>query len=214
MTAACLPKLAMLGGWCMYIDKTMKCPECLQQIHGGAPECPQCGMTLERLRPLYARVPLAVNELLDIGGVFGIEAKKEVQAAVLKLRKKFPLTEIAVASVNLRDGQTLQSFGFFLLNAGRFSAPDVQTQEGNRALLVFDVQQKTCCLFFGYRMDAHVREMETFNVLTPGHPYLIESEYLLGTEAILKSLGRYLVTLSRRSRAAAKKAGLTERSTQ
>lgn len=186
----------------------MKCPECLQQIHGGAPECPHCGMTLERLRPLYAGIPLQVNELLDVGGVFGIQAKQQIRKAVKKLRKKFPHTGIAVASVHLRDGQTLESFGFFLLNDGTFSdAPE----EGNRVLLVYDVTHKKCCLFFGYCMDAYVKEMETLNVLAAGHPYLLESNYVDATEAILKSLSRYLVTLSRRSRAAAKKAAKAER---
>lgn len=171
----------------------MKCPECLQRIHAHAEECPHCGMTLGRLSPSYDGIKQEINDgVHDVAGVLSLEMRKQMKAAVLACEKQFVGLTIAVSFVALRDGQTLQAYGFWLLNTGKFFRGNVEHSEledgRGRVVLVLDVENKQVGLSYGYYFDGFVREKESFDVLSAGHANLLEGEMVLGCEQILVAL--------------------------
>ncbi|MGJ8657398.1 MAG: heavy metal-binding domain-containing protein [Akkermansiaceae bacterium] len=188
----------------------MKCPECLQKIHDHAEECPHCGMTLERLHPLYHGIDLAVNDgVHDVAGVLRTETRKQLRAAVKVCEKQFVGLSVAVSFVALRDGQTVESYGFWLMNHGEFHRGRIwqsELEDGRgRVILVVDVEGKRVGLSYGYYFDGCIRERENFDVLSAGHASLLEGSIVLGCEQILISLKGLLKKAVTRSRKGAKR---------
>lgn len=188
----------------------MKCPECLERIHDHAEECPHCGMTLERLSPSYEGIKLEVNDgVHDVAGVLSLEMRKQMRAAVVACEKQFVGVSVAVSFVALRDGQTIEGYGFWLLNSGLFFRGSVEQSEledgRGRVLLVVDAEGKRVALSYGYYFDGYVRNKENLKVLSTGHANLLEGEMVLGCEQILIELKGLLKKAVSRSRKGVKR---------
>jgi hypothetical protein len=193
-----------------FVGIEMKCPECLERIHDHAEECPHCGMTLERLSPSYEGIKLELNDgLHDVAGVLSLEMRKQMRAAVEVCEKQFVGVSVAVSFVALRDGQTLEGYGFWLLNSGEFFRGRVEQSEledgRGRVILVVDVEGKRVALSYGYYFDGYVQDKENFDVLSKGHASLLEGEMVLGSEQILIALKGLLKKAVSRSRKGAKR---------
>lgn len=183
----------------------MKCPECLERIHDHAEECPHCGMTLEQLNPIYEGINLAVNDgIHDVAGVLKKDTKKRLRNAVKSCEKQFVGISVAVSFVALRDGQSLESYGFWLMNHGEFHQGRIwqsELEDGRgRVILTVDVEAKRVGLSYGYYFDSYIREKESFDTLSAGHASLLEGDTLLGCEQILVSLKALLKKAVARSR--------------
>lgn len=171
----------------------MKCAECLERIHDHAEECPHCGMTLERLEPHYEGIKLEVYDgVHDVAGVLGKHTRKQLKDALLSCEKPFMGVSVAISFVALRDGQTVESYGFWLLNRGKFFRENVEQPEledgRGRVILVVDVEGKIVGLNYGYYFDGFILEKESFDVLSTGHASLLEGELVVGCEQILTTL--------------------------
>ena len=192
--------------WLVYIE--MKCPECLQRIHDQAEECPHCGMTLTRLEPIFEGIKLEVNDgLHDVAGVLRQDSKKRIRSAVKTCEKQFVGVNVAVSFIALRNEQTIETYGFWLINRGKFfrgivEQPDPEDGRG-RVILVVDVEGKRVGLSYGFYFDGYIREKESFDVLSTGHASLLEGEIVTGSEQILdalKSLLKKAVTRARKGK--------------
>ena len=191
--------------WFVWLE--MKCPECLERIHDHAEECPHCGMTLERLSAAYEGLELEVHDgVHDVAGVLKLETRKQMRAAVKACEKQFEGVSVAVSFVALRNEQTLEAYGFYLMNLGEFFRGSVWQTEmvdgRGRVILVVDVEGKRVGLSYGYYFDGHVREKENFDVLSAGHASLLEGEMVTGCEQILISLKGLLKKAVTRANAA------------
>jgi RNA polymerase subunit RPABC4/transcription elongation factor Spt4 len=188
----------------------MKCPECLEMIHDHAEECPHCGMTLERLSPSYEGIKVEVNDgVHDVAGVLSLGMRKQMRAAVAECEKQFVGVSVVVSFIALQDSQTIEGYGFWLMNSGEFSrgsVPQPELENGRgRVILVVDVEGKRVALSYGYYFDGFLRDKENFDVLRTGHASLLEGEIVLGCEQILISLKGLLKKAVIRSRREAKK---------
>ena len=193
-----------------FVDLEMKCPECLQRIHDHAEECPHCGMCLEQLSPRFEGIKLEVNDgVHDVAGVLSLEMRKQMRAEILRCEKQFVGVNIAVSFVALRDGQSLEGYGFWLLNRGKFFRGSVEYSEiedgRGRVILVVDMESKRAALCYGYYFDGYVREKENIEVLSKGHASLLEGEILQGCEQILIALKELLKKAVLRSRKGVKR---------
>ncbi len=183
----------------------MKCPECLEKIHDHAEECPHCGMSLERLHSLYEDISLAVNDgIHDVAGILKLDTRKRLKAAVKLCEKQFIGLNLAISFVALRDNQSLESYGFWLMNHGEFHRGSVwqsELEDGRgRVILLVDVEAKRIGLSYGYYFDGHIKEKENFEVLSSGHASLLEGSIVEGCEQILVSLKPLLKRAITRSR--------------
>lgn len=187
------------------VKKEMKCPECLQRIHDHAEECPHCGMSLERLHPLYDGIHLAVNDgIHDVAGILKLDTRKRLKAAVKLCEKQFTGLNLAISFVALRDNQSLESYGFWLMNHGEFHRDRVwqsELEDGRgRVILVVDVEAKRVGISYGYYFDGYIKEKENFDVLSSGHASLLEGSIVEGCEHILTSLKQLLKRAITRSK--------------
>jgi len=183
----------------------MKCPECLEKIHDHAEECPHCGMTLERLSANFEGIKLNVNDgVHDVAGVLSLDMRKQMQVAVHTCEKQFIGVNLAVSFVALRDHQTIETYGFWLLNNGMYLRSNKNKQNTGdgrgRVLLVLDVETKRVGLSYGYYFDRYIREKENFDVLSSGHASLLEGEMIKGCEQIFISLKALLKVAVQRAK--------------
>lgn len=176
-----------------FVNREMKCPECLERIYDRAEECPHCGMSLARLIPRFDGVKREVRDgVHDAAGALSIELRKQLRLAIERCEKQFVGVSVAVSFVALKDGQTLELYGFWLLNKGKFFRGNVEYSElvdgRGRVVLVIDIESKRAALSYGYYFDGYVRKKENFEVLSEGHASLLEGEIIQGCEQILIAL--------------------------
>jgi len=184
---------------------SMKCPECLEKIHDRAEECPHCGMTLQRLNPLYQDINTLIQDgIHDVAGVLNHDSRKHLRKAIQFTTKQFVGINLAVSFVPLKNEQTIETYGFWLLNQGEFNKSGTiltGDEEGQgRVILVIDVENKQASLIYGYLLDSCIREKENFQILSAGHASLLEGDLLQGSSLILTSLKTYLKTAVKRAK--------------
>ena len=191
------------------VKSLMKCPECLERIHDRADECPHCGMTLQRLLPLYQHIsPLIQDGIHDVAGILNNDSRKQLRKAIQATIHQFVGINLAISFVSLKNEQTIKTYGFWLLNQGNFNnSGTIVTgdEEGQgRVILVIDVENKQASLAYGYLLDGCIREKETFQMLSSGHANLLEGNFLKGCILILKSLKSQLKIAVRRAKKGAR----------
>lgn len=188
----------------------MRCAECLLRIHDHAEECPHCGMSLERLKPSYEGIRLEINDgVHDVAGALGKATRKQLGAAVLECESQFLGVNVAISFIALRDEQTVETYGFWLLNSskflhGRMEQPELVDGHG-RVILSIDVEGKSAGLSYGYYFDGYVSERENFDVLSAGHASLLEGDLVAGCEQILDALRGLLKRAVLRARKGARR---------
>lgn len=183
----------------------MRCPRCLQTMHLSAEECPHCGLSLEQLDELYARFDRTVRRPYDAAGVLRVPERKLVAKWIARAERAFPQLYFSVATCSLRDEQNVRSFGFWLMNRGRFEDIPESAREDGCVMLLIDVNRKEVCLMVGYLLDVGMTEEAAFEALTVGHPYLLEANYMQAIEIMLGSVRRYVKRLRKEAIRSSKK---------
>lgn len=182
----------------------MRCPRCLQTMHLSAEECPHCGLVLAQLDSIYAGFDKTVRRPHDAAGVLRVPDRKKVSKWIGRAERGFPQLYFCVVTCSLRDEQNVRSYGFWLMNRGDFQdIPESASKEGC-VMLVIDVNRKEVCLHVGYLLDVAMNEEESFNILTVGHPYLLESNFMQSIEVMLGGVRKYVKRLRRKARRLAK----------
>ena len=171
----------------------MKCPECLERIHDKAEECPHCGMTLQRLHPLYQDINTLIQDgIHDIAGVLNHDSRLQLRKVIKSTMLQFVGINLAVSFIPLKNEQTIETYGFWLLNQGEFNNSGTileGDEEGQgRVILVIDVENKQANLVYGYLLDSCIRDKENFLILSAGHASLLEGNLLQGCSLILTAL--------------------------
>ena len=177
----------------------MRCPSCLHRMHLSAEECPHCGLTLSSLDGVYAKFDPRVKSPSDRAGVLSVYQRRKVAKEVSAIEQRFPQLCLRVVTCALGNGQSVQSFGFWLMNRGEFFDQQDSARADGIVLLVIDVQHKEVCLHFGHLLDAVVDEKESFDLLLKAHPYLLESSYYEATKVMLAGTRKYLKRLQKRA---------------
>jgi hypothetical protein len=162
-------------------------------------------MSLGQMSYRFDEIKREVNDgVHDMAGVLSLEMRKQMRAKIMRCERQFVGVHIAVSFVALKDGQTLEEYGFWLLNSGKFFRGSVEYYEKEdgrgRVILVLDMVSKRAALCYGYYFDGYVREKENLEVLSKGHASLLEGEIVLGCEQILMALKELLKKAVLRSR--------------
>ena len=182
----------------------MRCPRCLQTMHLSAEECPHCGLVLAQLDELYAGFDRTVRRPHDAAGVLRVADRKRVTKWIARAERAFPQLYFCVATCSLSDEQNIRSYGFWLMNRGEFKDIPESASEDGCVMLLIDVNRKEVCLHVGYLLDAAMNEEESFDALTIGHPYLLESNFMHSIEVMLGGVRKYVKRLRRKARRLAK----------
>lgn len=167
-------------------------------------------MFLEQLEPRYEGIRLEVIDgVHDVAGVLRLDMRKQMRAVIAQCEKQFVGVTVAVSFVALRDGQTLEGYGFWLMNRGKFFRGNVEYSDlvdgRGRVILVLDMEHKHAALSYGYYFDGYIRERENFEVLSKGHASLLGGDMVQGCEQILIALKRLLKKAVTRSRKGVKR---------
>ncbi len=188
----------------------MKCPHCLEKIHDSADDCPHCGSTLTRINALYQGSNTNIeNGILDIAGVLNHASRKQLHKAIQSQMKQFVGINLAISLISLKNDQTLETYGFWLINKAVFhhnGSPQSGVEEGQgRVIIIVDVENKQVGISYGYLLDGCIREKENFNILSAGHASLLEGDMLQGSLLIISSLKAHLIKAVARSKKGHKK---------
>jgi hypothetical protein len=174
-------------------------------MHLSAEECPHCGLFLDQLDEVYEGFDTIVRRPHDAAGVLRLADRKKVSKWISRAERAFPQLYFCVVTCSLADDQNIRSYGFWLMNRGIFqSIPESASKEGC-VMLVIDVNRKEVCLHLGYLLDTAMNEKESFDALTAGHPYLLESNFMQSIEVMLVGVRKYVKRLRRKARRAAKR---------
>lgn len=173
-------------------------------MHLSAEDCPHCGLILAQLDSVYEGFDRTVRRPHDTAGVLRVPDRKKVASWIVRAERAYPQLYFSVVACSLSDEQNIRSYGFWLMNRGDFqSIPESASKEGC-VMLVIDVNRREVCLHMGYLLDVAMTEEESFETLTVGHPYLLESNFMRAIEVMLGSVRKYVKRLRRKVRKLAK----------
>lgn len=184
----------------------MKCPSCVQAIHRGAGSCPHCGFDLARAELRFGTESPEGRLLNDRAGLVRSAGRRRIGRLMAGFSARFPQLSFALHTGS-GAGPQLREFAFWLLNRARF----VDLPEGRDAsgivLLAIDADAHLATLCWGYRVDEHLTESDTFHVLSRAHAYWVEERYGEGIERVIEQLALVLIRRSRQARRRGGKGG-------
>jgi len=170
----------------------MKCPRCVQKIHRGAVECPHCGFFMSMADDLFGRYDVRLSKLSDVAGVLRYRERKEVRAILDEFEQRFPGCFFAVYFGAQEDLPCVRQFGLWLLNRGVFEDTKEKRGNGGCVLLTVDVAAKVAGFSYGYFLEAYLDEEATFSALSVAHPYLLQGDYPMAVDEMVKSITKTL----------------------
>lgn len=177
-----------------------KCPRCVQTIHRAAVACPHCGFDMSAGDALFGEDDVRLAALSDAAGVLRAKERKHVRLLMNEFERRFPQLFFAVYLGAFEEVSHLRQFGFWLLNRGAFVDVEVARPNACGLLLCVDVSGKAAGLSYGYSLHPFLTEEDTFGVLSAGHPFFLQGEYLEGIEAVMRKLSAKLKRRSKRAK--------------
>jgi hypothetical protein len=175
----------------------IKCPSCLQGIHRGAAHCPHCGFELAQADARYGAA-LRWPCFHDAAGLVRSAQRYRLGRLWSRFERRFPQLSLAVATLPAGP-EDLREHAFWLLNRVEFDDWPEDRPRTGLVLLVMDAQAKAATLAWGYLLDGHLSESDTFQILRRAHAYWLEERY---GDGILRVIEQLELTLMRRSRQA------------
>ncbi|MBB5352289.1 hypothetical protein HNR46_002532 [Haloferula luteola] len=178
----------------------MKCPRCVQVIHRGAEVCPHCAFSLAVADEWYGSEGPRMARLDDGGGLMTRAARDQVQRAMDRFERKFPQLWFAVHTGRPPGGGDFRQYGFWVLN--RAEVTDLQAgrpREGG-ILLAIDPDTRQAGMTWGYRLDGHLGEEDTFMAMSRAHAYWVEGLYEAGILRVMEETTRVLIRRARRAK--------------
>ena len=184
------------------IQRGMRCPRCVQQIHRAAAGCPHCGFTLADADERFGDEAVKLRRLTDAAGLFRRGERRRVEVALDRFGRRFPQLFAAVYTGSGGGSAHLRQFGFWMLNHAVFE--DVPPEQPNSAgiLIVLDPAAKAAAISFGYLLDPYLSQKDTFDCLSRAHAWWLEGRYCEGVVRVIAQMERVLRRRSRQARRA------------
>ena len=186
----------------------MRCPSCVQAIHQGATACPHCGFDLASSDERFADSTRSCHLLEDRAGLIRSAERKRVLKMMAGFSARFPQLAFALHTGS-GAGPHLREFGCWLINRADFRDLPEGKDASGVVLLAIDADAHLATLCWGYRIDAHLSESETFQILSRAHAYWVEERYGEGVERVIEQLALILIRRSRKARRLERKGGLS-----
>lgn len=184
----------------------MKCPSCLQAIHRGASACPHCGFDLTQADDFFGSEVPSCKLLNDGAGLIRSTDRKRLTRLMNGFAARFPQLCFAVHTGG-GSGRDLREFAFWLINRAHFVDLPEDRNGSGMVLLAIDADAHTATLCWGYLIDEHLTENDTFQILSRAHAYWVEERYGEGIERVIEQLAFVLIRRARRARRLARKEG-------
>ncbi|MCH7225265.1 hypothetical protein [Haloferula sp. A504] len=178
----------------------------MQAIHAGASSCPHCGFDLARSDERFSDFPRSCRLLEDRAGLIRSAERKRVMRLMSGFSARFPQLSFALHTGS-GAGKDLREFGFWLINRASFEDLPEDRDASGLVLLAIDADAHMATLCWGYRIDGHLSESDTFQILSRAHAYWVEERYGEGVERVIEQLAFVLVRRSRKARRLERKGG-------
>lgn len=189
----------------------MKCPQCIQPIHKSAEACPHCDASVTSLAQEYQDYVGSGRRVYDAAGVLKVKDRKLIEDMLHRAEREFPQLFLGVVTVALKDHQTIQSAGVWMLNCADFGEADESTLAQGGYVIVIEVQRKECCVVHGLLLDPFLEPEQTFHALSGAHPFLLERDYVQSIKVMLGGSTALLRRCARRSKRILKRKGLLDK---
>ena len=178
----------------------MKCPRCVQVIHRGAESCPHCAFSLEVADEAFGKAGPVMVRLDDRAGLMTRVARDHVQRAMDIFERRFPQLWIAIHTGRPPGNADLRQYGFWVLNRAEVTDLGAGRPREGGILIAIDPDHKQAGITWGYRLDGHLGEDDTFLAMSRAHAYWVEGTYDQGILRVIEELSRVLVKRSRRAK--------------
>lgn len=143
----------------------MKCPSCLTALTAPLPQCPVCGLTVERLDTKFGALPRHMQFFTDRSNSLPMRGMNEIRDLLELFNRKFPQSLFsAFVLPELKNG-TIAEYTFWLANRGRFNPDDPLGADNFDLLLGVDLHRRAAALLVGYGLENYLTEQDLDNAL-------------------------------------------------
>lgn len=176
----------------MFYRATVVCPSCLQHFKESDDQCRSCGFDAYRVVQQFPFTPPVMERFMDHAGVVDQKLTRDINAAVDRLRVRFPQVELYFCTVELDDPVSLPEFGFWMMNACRLQEGQVESDRAWSILLLIDVKRGIVSLTPGYAIEAFIEDSGWEDALRNMSEDLAADDYSSALLYYVKSAERLL----------------------
>jgi len=137
---------------------------------------------------VFGSEDIKLNKLTDAAGVLRMKEREPMRKILERFESKFPQLFVSIYLGAFEDLQSLQQFGFWMLNRAEYADVDPERPNENGILIVVDVNAKTAGITYGYALLPYLDEDSTFAALSAGHPSFLQGHYLGALGTVIKRL--------------------------
>jgi uncharacterized membrane protein YgcG len=129
-----------------------------------------------------------LHKFTDAAGVLRMKEREPMRKILERFESRFPQLFVSIYLGAFEDLQSLQQFGFWMLNRAEYADVDQERPNENGILIVVDVNAKTAGITFGYALLPYLDEDSTFAALSAAHPSFLQGDYLSALGTVIKRL--------------------------
>ncbi|MEZ5303895.1 MAG: TPM domain-containing protein [Verrucomicrobiales bacterium] len=171
----------------------MHCPYCQSAIQEYTAECPQCGLSLEKLYRRYGPPAQALlNPVADLTGQVPPKELRRIENAAKALEQRFPQITFRVAIIDADPEMPLPVTGCWLLNS-RGIASEMERGGRNRQILfLVDPDTRRAGFTIGYGLEPFIPVSALEKAAGAGCADFSQDQFCEGICAALQALGDQL----------------------
>jgi hypothetical protein len=166
----------------------MHCPYCQQSVAEQSAQCDSCGLDLDRLEGVLGIPPVLQAGLSDPGGVLPSKAARQVKAALVQFRERFPQIQLALLMEEAPEKVPMRTWAWWLFNRSRFSFALDKGFVNRDILLVIDPVRRQAVVTIGYGLEPFVGKRDLSDALAAGQPALAAGDWAEACGQILVAL--------------------------
>lgn len=132
------------------------------------PECPWCGLTVDKLDLKFGALPRHLQFFTDRSSSLPLKGMAEIRKLLELFYRKFPQSLFSAFVLPELKSGTIAEYTFWLANRGRFNPYD-PTGAGNFDLLLgIDLKARQAALLVGYGLESYLTESDLESALLSG----------------------------------------------
>ena len=143
----------------------MKCPSCKSDLPAAMPECPWCGLTVEKLDTRFGALPRHLQFFTDRSSSLPLKGMAEIRKLLALFYRKFPQSLFSAFVLPEVQGGTIAEYTFWLANRGRFNPEDPFGADNFDLLLGIDLKGREAALVIGYGLESYLADEDLTGAL-------------------------------------------------
>ncbi len=174
----------------------MQCPYCQSPSYEKAPECPRCGLTMEKAGQFFGAAPRLTGGVSDTSGVLNARERRRLGGLLTAFQRRFPQLGFTAAFIPVAHAVPLPAYAFWIFNKCALGGETMTGGMNRHLFLLVDTTCQRTALTVGYGLEPFVSKQVLTACLEAGAAAFSEGRYCKGACDVLAAAEKCLREIS------------------